>query len=84
MLLHWRDRTGPEVDAILETPDGRVVGLEVNSGATLGAADFKWLSLLRDRIRRRFAGGFVLYAGRDPLPWGDRLAGVPLSTLWTA
>ncbi len=84
MLLHWRDRTGPEVDAMLEAPDGRVVGLEVRAGATLGAADFKWLSLLRDRIRRRFVGGFVFYAGRDPLPWGDRLAGVPLSTLWTA
>lgn len=83
-LLHWRDRTGPEVDALLESSDGRVVALEVKAAATLGAADFKWLSLLRDRIRSRFAGGFVLYAGRDPVPWGDRLAGVPLSTLWTA
>jgi len=83
-LLHWRDRTGPEVDAVLEAPDGRVIALEVKAAATLGAADFRWLTLLRDRIPRRFAGGLVFYAGRDPLPWGDRLAGVPLSTLWTA
>ena len=83
-LLHWRDRTGSEVDAVLEAPDGRVVALEVKAAATLGATDFRWLTLLRDRIPRRFAGGFVFYSGRDPLPWGDRLAGVPLSTLWTA
>ena len=84
VLFHWRDRTGPEIDALLESPDGRVVALEVKAAATLGAADFKWLSLLHDKIRSRFAGGFVLYAGRDPVPWGDRLAGIPLSTLWTA
>jgi hypothetical protein len=83
-LLCWRDRTGPEIDALLESPDGRVVALEVKAAATLSTGDFKWLSLLRDRIGSRFAGGFVLYTGRDSLPWGDRLAGVPLSTIWVA
>lgn len=28
-LYHWRDRSGVEVDLLLETPDGRVAGVEV-------------------------------------------------------
>jgi uncharacterized protein len=81
-LFHWRDRTGPEVDAVLEAPDGRIVGIEVKASATVGATDFKWLRLLRDKTQHRFVGGLVLYTGKSPLPWGDRLAGIPLSTLW--
>jgi predicted AAA+ superfamily ATPase len=81
-LLHWRDRTGPEIDIVLEAPDGRIVGIEVKAAATLRPSDFKWLAALRDTAPRRFAGGFVLYTGRNPVPFGDRLAGAPLSTLW--
>ena len=83
-LMHWRDRKGPEVDVVLEAADGRVVAIEVNSSATLGNNDFRWLTLLRQTLGTRFVGGFVIYTGRDPLPWGDRLAGIPMSTLWTS
>jgi hypothetical protein len=67
-LLHWRDRTGPEIDIILKAPDGRIVGIEVKAAATLRASDFKWLAVLRDGAPRRFAGGFVLHTGRTPHP----------------
>ena len=33
-LHHYRTKDKVEVDAILETPDGRVVAIEVKAGAT--------------------------------------------------
>jgi predicted AAA+ superfamily ATPase len=81
-LFHFRDLDGPEVDVILDAPDGRVAAVEVKAAASLGDADFRGLKHLRDKLGERFTAGVVLYTGRTAVPWGDRLAGVPLSTLW--
>ena len=83
-LFYWRDRRGPEVDVVLESRDGRVVGIEVKASSTVNGNDFRWLTLCRDRLGKRFAAGFVLHTGRNPVPFGDRLAALPLSTLWLA
>lgn len=32
-MFHWRDRTGLEVDVVLEFDDGRVLGVEVTRQA---------------------------------------------------
>ena len=37
--FHFRDRDGIEVDLVLESGDGRVVGVEVKAGATVRAED---------------------------------------------
>jgi hypothetical protein len=34
-LCHYRTKEKLEVDAVLETPDGRLVGVEVKAGATV-------------------------------------------------
>lgn len=83
-LHHYRTKDGVEVDAVLETPDGRVVGVEVKAGATVHAGDLRGLRHLRDRLGDRFVAGFVLYAGRQTLPFGDRLRALPLDALWLA
>jgi len=83
-MFHYRDHDGPEVDIILETGDGRIAAIEVKAAATLTARDFRWLTRLRDRVGSRFAFGVTLYSGQRPLPWGDRLAALPLAALWTA
>jgi len=83
-MLHSRDRKGPEVDILLEADDGRVVGIEVKASATVANSDFRWLTLLRESLGGRFAGGFVAHAGRAPLPWGDRLAAIPVTALWAS
>jgi len=44
-VLHYRDNTGLEVDAVVEVPDGRWVALEVKLGA--GQVDDGAESLLR-------------------------------------
>lgn len=47
------------------------------------AADFKALAFLRDKLKDRFAMGVVLYTGKQPLPFGDRLWAFPYSALWS-
>lgn len=82
-LFHWQDRSGGEVDFVLEASDGRVVALEVKTGQTPRAEWFRWLTKMRDTVKDRFVVGAVLYAGRDVLPFGERLLAVPISALWT-
>jgi predicted AAA+ superfamily ATPase len=82
-LFHVRDREGHEVDLLLERRGGTVVGIEVKAAATAGPADFHGLKLLRDRLGDRFAFGTVLYTGSATVPFGDRLAAVPLAALWS-
>lgn len=81
-LFHWQDRAGAEVDLVLETTDGRVVGLEVKAGQTPKADWFRWLARMRDTIGEQFVAGIALYAGHQVLPFGDRLLAAPISALW--
>lgn len=81
-LHHYRDRTGIEVDIVIEAYDGRVVAIEVKSAATVAADDFQHLALVRDRLGVRFRTGLVLYAGEHGLSFGERLAALPIAALW--
>jgi predicted AAA+ superfamily ATPase len=81
-LFHWQDRSGAEVDFVLETADGRVAALEVKAGQTPKREWFRWLARVRDILGARFAAGVVLYGGQHVLPFGDRLLAVPISALW--
>lgn len=80
---HYRASRGPaEIDFVLEAPDGRVAGVEVKAGTAVSAADTRHLAQLRDELGARFARGVVLYAGQRTVPFGDRIAAVPISALW--
>lgn len=81
-LFYFRDRHGREIDVILETPDGRVVGIEVKASLTVIQKDFTHLRWLRDKLGHEFIHGVVLYLGTMPLPFGDRLTALPLAALW--
>lgn len=81
-LWHVQDRAGGEVDCVLESPAGRVVGVEVKMAATARAEDFRHLRWLRDRLGSDFVAGAVVFAGSDPVPFGDRLFALPASMLW--
>ncbi|HWK28679.1 MAG TPA: ATP-binding protein [Solirubrobacter sp.] len=82
--FHFRDRDGREVDLVLERRDGSVAGVEVKAAASVTSADFRGLRHLRDKLGDRFKAGVVLYTGEHALPFGDRLAAVPISGLWHA
>ena len=42
-LYHYRDKDQDEVDLVIETGDGALVGIEVKASATVNAGDFKGL-----------------------------------------
>jgi predicted AAA+ superfamily ATPase len=81
-LYHYRDRDGREIDFICETPDGRIVAIEVKASASPSTHDARHLAWLRDKLGDRFAAGVVLHLGRHTLPYGDRITACPVSVLW--
>lgn len=82
-LQHFRDRRQREVDIVIERYDGDVVGVEVKATATPRASDFAGLRYLRDALGPQFKQGVLLHTGSQTLPFGDRLAAVPVSGLWS-
>ena len=81
-LYHYRTKDGSEVDAVIETPDGRVIGVEVKAGATVRTEDLTGLRGLANALGERFLAGYVLYTGQQTLPFGDKIRAVPLDALW--
>ena len=83
-LHHYRTKDRVKVDVVLETPDGRVVAIEVTAGATVRSEDLAGLRHLAQRLGRRLVAGFVLYTGQQTLPFGDRLRALPIDALWNS
>ncbi len=81
-LYHYREQRGAEVDVVLESPDGRVVGIEVKAAATVQPKDLSGLSILRDQLKDRFVGGYVLYTGARARTVADRVTALPIEALW--
>lgn len=82
-MWHFRDRSGVEVDLILEHPDGRVVAIEVKATSTPSGSDLKGLRFLADRLGERFHFGVLLSAAPEATPFGPRIAALPVSALWS-
>ena len=83
-LSHYRDKDKVEVDCVIETSQRNVFAIEVKSSATLTQKDFKGLRRLQTLAKQRFQTGWVLYTGRQTLPFGDNLWAVPMGALWSA
>jgi predicted AAA+ superfamily ATPase len=82
VLYHYRDKDQDEVDLVIETDRGALIGLEVKAGATVNTDDFKGLRKLAGACGDDFKQGLVLYDGKMALPFGDRLLAAPISCLW--
>jgi hypothetical protein len=81
-LYHYRTKEKLEVDAVIETPDGRVAGIEVKAGATVRTEDLAGLRNLASQTGDRFVAGVVLYTGQQTLPYDEKIRAVPLDALW--
>jgi predicted AAA+ superfamily ATPase len=82
-VFHFRDRSGPEVDLILEDRHtGQVAAVEIKLTATPLTRQVRHLAMLRDRLGDSFTTGVLLHAGSHSLPFGPRLWAVPVSALW--
>jgi predicted AAA+ superfamily ATPase len=81
-LYHYRTKDKIEVDAILETNDGRIAAVEVKASATVTGRDFTGLRHLHTTIGDAFTAGVVLYTGTQSISFGPRLKALPISALW--
>ena len=81
-LFHYRTKDNVEVDAVLESRQGKIVGIEVKAASTVGPDDFRGLHHLAQRLQDDFVAGLVLYTGQQTLSFGPRLRAMPVSALW--
>jgi uncharacterized protein len=81
-LFFYRDTDKREVDLVIESASGEVVGVEAKAAATVTASDARGLLLLRDKLGARFKTGIIVYSGEHTLPIGERIWAVPISGLW--
>jgi predicted AAA+ superfamily ATPase len=81
-LFHYRTKDHIEVDAVLESRQGKVVGVGVKAASTVGQEDFRGLHHLAQRLGDDFVAGLVLYTGQETLSFGPRLRAMPVSALW--
>jgi predicted AAA+ superfamily ATPase len=82
-LLHYRNRQGDEVDAVLESADKRIVGVEVKASMDVKPSDFNGLRSLAQTAGERFHRGFLLYTGSDIIAYDKNLWALPISSLWS-
>ena len=84
-VYHFRSPAGREVDVVLESRAGAMVGIEIKLTASPTAAGtFSGLKALQELAGKRFRAGILLYTGKDMVPFGKKLAAIPVSALWAA
>lgn len=81
-FAHFRDRSGTEVDIIIERPDGTAVAIEVKSTRTVSQSDASALRFLRERLGDRLQCGIVFHTGQLTARLGERVWAVPVAALW--
>lgn len=81
-IFHFRTSSDQEVDIVLETASGEVVGIEIKSAASVGNDAFKGLRILKDSVGRKFLRGFVLYTGDSSVAFEEGMFAVPVQNLW--
>ena len=83
-MYHLREEHGRrEVDILIETAAGTLIGIEVKASATVTAPDARHLAWLRDETGDAFLAGIVVHTGPYAFPLGDRLIAAPVSALWS-
>jgi uncharacterized protein len=81
-LFHFRDRDQSEVDFVLESAQGQIVGIEVKAAASVTRRDFSGLDRLASIAGNNFVQGIVLYDGERSLAFADNLRAVPFASVW--
>jgi len=82
-LFHMRQEKGQrEADVIVEYGGGRIIAFEIKASSAPKRDDARHLLWLRDEMGERFLGGAVLHTGSRAFMLDNRIAALPISTLW--
>jgi predicted AAA+ superfamily ATPase len=72
-----------EVDLVLESTSGKIVGIEIKNSETINVGDFKGLKQLQIETGKDFLRGILLYPGNKTQSFGKDLLAIPITTLWS-
>jgi hypothetical protein len=83
-IYYWRDKTGHEVDGLIESPGGPIP-VEMKSGKTIAAGYFDGLAYWSRLAGKEPTKGFVIYGGEEMqsrssgtvLGWKQALSAIP-------
>jgi predicted AAA+ superfamily ATPase len=81
-VAHWHTHDGQEVDFVIETYDGGVIGFEIKARGRAVAKDLIGLRALRDLLGDKFRAGFVLNTGQYAGRLEERIFTCPIDRLW--
>ncbi len=81
-IYHFRTRKNVEVDLVLESPSGDIVGIEVKTPSHIQDEDLRGLQFLKDLTGNRFRRGIILYTGNKIVPLGKQFYAMPIDVLW--
>ncbi|WP_159618425.1 ATP-binding protein [Ruania rhizosphaerae] len=80
---HLRESSGRrEIDLLLESLAGELVGIEVKSSATVRKADARHLEWFRDMHGEAFRAGIVFHTGSMTVPLSERIWAMPIAAIW--
>jgi len=82
-LYHYRTQDKKEVDIVLESPSGKVIGIEIKMSGIVKKDDLKGLISLRAQCGDDFQRGIIFYTGDKVLPFGNNFTALPITALWT-
>ncbi len=80
-IFHYRDKDQYEVDFVLESPERKIIGIEVKASSTVLNSDFRGLRKLAALADDHWISGIILYDGDQSLSFGENFWAVPFSLL---
>ncbi len=79
---HFRDRSGVEVDIVVERSDGQVFAFEVKAARSVDRKDGRGVMFLRSRLGDRLTAGLIFHTGPLTVQLDERVWAVPVAALW--
>jgi len=73
---------GKEVDFVIESSDGKIIGIEVKLDSTINEKDWANMNALRETVGTRFVKGVIIYTGTELIPVSRNIWAVPVNYLW--
>ncbi len=81
-FYHYRDKDQVEVDIVIETVSGDVIGIESKAKSSITKKDFIGLKQLKKIAGINFKMGILLYDGDHNVQYEDDIYASPIASLW--
>jgi hypothetical protein len=81
-ISHLRTNTGQEIDVVLESREGFLIGIEVKTREIIKKDYLKNLKLLKNELKDKFKLGIIFYSGTEVIKFDKDLIALPIQSLW--